>query len=248
VKREDAQIASRNSAYFETNWAVSEYVREDDLRPLETALIRQFFPPPPCRVLDIGCGAGRTTIGFAREKYRVVGMDISGALVHQAVERYPGVEFYRMDATKLAFRDRSFDAVMFSFNGIDCLYPVSQRIEAIRETFRVLKPGGIFVFSSHNLIGSIFSGGYIYIEGYWNAAKFLSRQLSNPVAREWYFLYEEDEGGPLFLYSAPPEYTVRQLASAGFSILAVRGNCDNASRRRVTLREQHVHFVAQKPK
>src|SRR5580704_14352068 len=30
VKRENAQIATRNSAYFETNWAVSEYIREDD--------------------------------------------------------------------------------------------------------------------------------------------------------------------------------------------------------------------------
>jgi SAM-dependent methyltransferase len=248
VKRENAQIATRNSAYFETNWAVSEYIREDDLRPLETTLIRQFFPPSPCRVLDIGCGAGRTTIGFARRKYHVVGMDISAALLKQAIERYPGLDFYRMDATRLAFRDHSFGAVMFSFNGIDGLYPLSRRVEAIRETFRVLKPGGIFVFGSHNLIGSIFSGGYIYIEGYWNAAKFLGRQLSNPVAREWYCRYEEDEGGPQFLYSAPPGYTVKQLVSVGFTVLAVRGNCEDASRRRVTLCEQHVHFVAQKPK
>ena len=247
MKLENAQIATRNSAYFETNWAVSEYIREDDLRPLEATLIRQFFTPPPCRVLDIGCGAGRTTIGFARQKYRVVGIDISAALLKQAVEHYPGLDFYRMDATRLAFRDHSFDAVMFSFNGIDGLYPVSQRIEAIRETFRILKPGGIFVFSSHNLIGSIFSGGYIYIEGYWNAAKFLGRQLRNPAAREWYFRYEEDEGGPQFLYSATPGWTVKQLVNVGFTVLAVRGNCENASRRRVTLREQHVHFVARKP-
>jgi SAM-dependent methyltransferase len=248
VKRENPQIATRNSAYFETNWAVSEYIREDDLRPLETTLIRQFFPPPPCCVLDIGCGAGRTTIGFARRKYHVVGMDISAALLKQALARHPGLDFYRMDATRLAFGDDSFNAVMFSFNGIDGLYPVSQRIEAIRETFRVLKPGGIFVFSSHNLIGSIFSGGYVYIEGYWNGAKFIGRQLRNPVAREWYCRYEEDEGGPQFLYSAPPGWTVKQLMTVGFTVLAVRGNCENASRRSVTLREQHVHFVAQKPK
>jgi ubiquinone/menaquinone biosynthesis C-methylase UbiE len=247
VKRENAQIATRNSDYFETNCAVSEYIREDDLRPLETTLIRQFFPPPPCRVLDIGCGAGRTTIGFARQEYRVVGVDISAALLKQAVGRHGGLDFYRVDATRLAFRDHCFDAVMFSFNGIDGLYPVSKRVEAMRETFRVLKPGGIFVFSSHNLIGSIFSGGYMYIEGYWNAAKFLGRQLSNPVVREWYIRYEEDEGGPQFLYSAPPGCTVRQLGSVGFIVLAVRGNYENASRRRVTLREQHVHFVAQKP-
>jgi SAM-dependent methyltransferase len=247
VKRENAQMVGGNSAYYETDWAVSEYNREDGLRPLEMTLVQQFFPPPPCSVLDVACGAGRTTIGFARKEYRVIGIDISTPLLREATRQYPELTFQRMDATKLAFRDQSFDAAMFSYNGIDCIYPGSGRVEAIREVFRVLRPGGIFVLSSHNLVGSIFSGGYVYLAGYWNAAKLLFHQLNNPVARQWYMRYE-DEGGSQFLYSAPPGYTVKQLVSVGFTVLAVRGNCENASRRRVTLREQHVHFVAQKPK
>jgi SAM-dependent methyltransferase len=247
VKRENTQIARGNAAYYETDWAVSEYKREDGLRPLELKLVEQFFPPPPCSVLDVACGAGRTTMGFARKQYRVVGIDISDLLLREALRRYPSLIFHRMDATKLAYRDQSFDAAMFSYNGIDCIYPVSGRVEAMREVFRVIRPGGIFVFSSHNLIGSIFSGGYVYLAGYWNAAKLLSQQIGNPVARKWYIRYE-DQGGAQFLYSAPPEYTVRQLGSVGFSVLAVCGNCENASRHKVSLREQHVHFVAQKPK
>src|SRR5580704_1364557 len=48
VKRENAQMVGGNSAYYETDWAVSEYNREDGLRPLEMTLVQQFFPPPPC--------------------------------------------------------------------------------------------------------------------------------------------------------------------------------------------------------
>jgi SAM-dependent methyltransferase len=247
VKIENARIAGGNAAYYESDWAVSEYNREDGLRPLELMLIEQFFPPPPCDVLDVACGAGRTTMGLARKQYRVIGMDISEPLLREAVRRCPKLTFHRADATKLAYRDQSFDAAMFSFNGIDCIYPVSGRMEAMREVFRVLRPGGIFIFSSHNLIGSIFSGGYAYLAGYWNALKFLSQQLRNPVARKWYIRYQ-DEGGPQFLYSAPPEYTVRQLGSVGFRVLGVRGVCENTSRWRVALREQHVHFVAERPK
>src|SRR6266849_5091724 len=122
-------IPHNNSAYYQRDWALSEYSREDGLRPLEATLVQQFFPPPRCSVLDIGCGAGRTTIGFVRNDYEVAGIDISEPLLRRAVGRYPGLHIYCMDATRLAFRDHSFDAAMFSYNGIDCVYPVSKRIE-----------------------------------------------------------------------------------------------------------------------
>jgi SAM-dependent methyltransferase len=239
-------VTHHNLANYDTSWSVGEYTREEGLRPLETTLIEEFFPQPPASVLDLGCGAGRTTIGLVDNGYQPIGIDLSETLLAQARQRYPQIDFRMMDAIRLAFADTSFAAAFFSYNGIDCIYPLADRRRCIAEVFRILTPGGIFLLSSHNLIGAIFSGGYWYLRGYWNAAKLLARQWQNAFVREWYVRYE-DGGGPQYLYSAPPSYTVRQLEAVGFSVLAVRGMTGECRPAAICMHQQHVHFVARKP-
>jgi ubiquinone/menaquinone biosynthesis C-methylase UbiE len=48
-----------------------------------------------------------------------------------------------------AFENETFDFVMFSFNGLDYLSH-SDRLLALGEIRRVLKPAGLLLFSSHN--------------------------------------------------------------------------------------------------
>src|SRR5205807_1174027 len=125
------------------------------LYPIEADLIKRYFPAPPARVLDIGCGAGRTTVELAQKGYIVKAIDLAPALLAVVRQRAPESSPEIMNATELAFPEATFDAVIFSFNGIDCVFPQSDRLKVFAEVRRVLRPGGVFYYSSHNGIGHV---------------------------------------------------------------------------------------------
>ena len=93
------------------------------------------------RLLDIGCGVGRWLEALRAAGGDVVGIDWSLAALTGVRERL-GVPVLRMSAAALGFADKSFD-------GINCVTvlqhnpPDAQEL-ALRETFRILKPGGWF--------------------------------------------------------------------------------------------------------
>lgn len=102
------------------------------------------------RILDLGCGAGRTTKILRQNFDMVIGTDISRPMIEKAQKLHPDINFNIASATNLPYADEWFDAVFFSFNGLDYLYPETEREKALREIKRVLKPGGLFAYSSHN--------------------------------------------------------------------------------------------------
>lgn len=101
-------------------------------------------------VLDIGIGGGRTTAYLVNKCKHYTGIDYSQGFVSAAQIKYPKKDIRLMDARDLSvFVNNSFDFVNFSFNGIDYVSP-ADRQKIFSEINRVLKPGGIFFFSTHN--------------------------------------------------------------------------------------------------
>jgi len=102
--------------------------------------------PPDAQVLDVACGPGNTTRPIASNLGpggRVVGLDASAAMLHQAVtdtsdER---IEYVHGDAAALPFGDQTFDAVTC----LAALYLMDDPYAVITELVRVLKPGGRIV-------------------------------------------------------------------------------------------------------
>lgn len=107
--------------------------------------IMNLLPPRPARVLELGCGGGWFSCMLARHGYRVVGVDISEAMVALAQEnrRTQGLDnaaFLQGDYESLSFADE-FDAVVF----YDSLHHSESEHAALAAAYRALKPGGILI-------------------------------------------------------------------------------------------------------
>lgn len=161
---------------------------------------RRFFRkhlPAAGRILDLGCGAGRTTFGLREEGYRdLVGADLSADLIRRArlhaARRGLKIPFRVADACRLPFRGGSFDACLFSFNGLMTIPRRSRRIAAMREIRRVVSPGGCFVFTTHDRTGD---------DPFWRKQKSLWKAgRQDPQLHEFGDELIEELGRPTFVH------------------------------------------------
>lgn len=101
-------------------------------------------------VMDIGCGAGRTSFFLTQFTPRYIGIDVSSMMVKHCRRKFPNADFIQCDVRDLGlFQSGRFDFILFSANGLD-LIGHDARVTALGEIKRVLKDDGIFVFSAHN--------------------------------------------------------------------------------------------------
>ena len=116
------------------------------------ALLR---PGPGLALADFGCGPGddaRKLADLAAPGGRVVGFDISAAMLAQARERHgatPGLSFVKVGA-------RGMDAPSDSFDGVRAdrvLIHVPDPHATLAEMIRVAKPGGRIVVSEADMPG-----------------------------------------------------------------------------------------------
>lgn len=96
---------------------------------------------PGERVLDLAAGTGTSSEPLADAGVDVVPCDFSPGMVEVGRRRRPDLPFVVGDATDLPFEDGEFDAVTISFG----LRNVVEVDVALREMFRVTRPGGRLV-------------------------------------------------------------------------------------------------------
>ncbi len=120
--------------------------------------LHAYLPPAPARILDCGGGPGRYTVALAQEGYRVSLLDLSEkclAFARGKAEELgvAGIEaFVHASATSLPFPDEQFDAVLLA-GPLYHLVREEDRLAAMRESLRVLKPGGLVAAAIVPLMG-----------------------------------------------------------------------------------------------
>ncbi len=119
--------------------------------PLESAFLKimrkKLIASAEGRVLEIGAGTGANFKYYTNEKIDKV--TVADKEMHTAAEKRATdkMHFIEANALSLPFPNNSFDTVVESL----LLCSVDGEIDAIKEIYRVLKPGGRFIHIDHRL-------------------------------------------------------------------------------------------------
>ncbi|MFI6980513.1 demethylmenaquinone methyltransferase [Embleya sp. NPDC050154] len=110
-------------------------------RSWRKAVARAVDARPGERVLDLAAGTGTSSLPFRDAGADVVPCDFSVGMLREGKRKHPELPFTAGDATRLPFKDATFDAVTISFG----LRNVEDTQGALREMLRVTRPGGRLV-------------------------------------------------------------------------------------------------------
>jgi ubiquinone/menaquinone biosynthesis C-methylase UbiE len=177
----------------------------------EQVLINQTFPNKSVKILELGCGGGRVGLGLAKDGYNnltitdfsPVMVDITQAVFAEAgVVKTATIEI--ANACQLTYPDCTWDGVIFAFNGLMCLRGQADRVEALAEIYRVLKPRGKFLFTANDRE----KGEHADL---WKNEPVLPGCQNGD---RWH----ETESTPVFMHSSTESETRQELLNAGFRI------------------------------
>lgn len=103
----------------------------------------------PRTAVDLACGTGSVTLLLAREGLDVIGVDLSAEMLSVASQKAQELEqpplFVCQDLSRLRL-PRGVDLAVCALDSLDYITDPASCAEAIRRVYRVLNPGGIFIF------------------------------------------------------------------------------------------------------
>jgi len=136
------------------------------------------------RVLEVGCGAAAAARWLATQGAEVVGIDLSAGMLRHALlaAKSSGVRvpLVQGDVLALPFPDASFDMACTAFGAIPF---VEDSAAAMREVYRVLRPGGRWVFSVTHPMRWVFlddpgESGLIAVHSYFDRQPYVERDAA----------------------------------------------------------------------
>jgi SAM-dependent methyltransferase len=187
-------------------------------------ILERFLPSPPAKVLDVGGGPGGYACWLAARGYRVHLFDITPRhveLAREASARQPDAPLAGAevgDARALPGRDYTADTVLL-LGPLYHLTDRADRLQALREAHRVLRPGGVVLAAAISRFASALDGlarGFLKDPMF---AEIVRRDLTdgqhrNPTGRPEYFM-------DTFFHH--PDELRAEVAEAGFAEPKVYG-------------------------
>lgn len=235
---EPTALVDRNIERFRDPQVVAEYAAASGPRDCEAALFATFIASGS-DILDLGVGGGRTTAILAPLARNYLGVDYSEKMIEVARQKFPQYAFAVMDAADMAsLASESFDVVLFSFNGLGFPYPSHRRRQCIHECHRLLRQGGMFIFSLHDadrlflrparksrsLIGTL--------KAFLGALRQKATQGTVTLAslRGRGYIRISADGGVVKIFAASIAFVQHELSAVGFNFVSVYPVTENFKR------------------
>jgi len=193
------------------------YFAENRLFAFDEQVLARHFTRPG-RVVDLGCGTGRTLLPLARRGFFAIGVDLSRPMLAVAGRKTTeqGLMIARVQANLVeldCLRGGSIDYATCMFSTLGMIQGRPNRARVLGHVCRLLKPGGLFVLHVHN----VWFGLRDPVSRRWLARQVLRRLLRRDVELgDKFFDYR---GIPkMFLHTFTERELRVDLPRAGFAI------------------------------
>lgn len=206
--------------YYQTKKVLEHYeeaTRRIGLWKSEELIFRQAFPSEHGSLLELGCGTGRIAFSLWSLGYeKIWATDFSSKMIRSSLAinsvRRTGIHFEKQDARNMSFEDQSFHGIIFGFNGLMQIPGSQNRSQAMQEVFRLLKPDGKFVFTTHDRSMPKWKKFWL------NERKKWRRGLQDAALLEFGDRFEETPKGKLYIHVPEISEIRKALKQIGFVV------------------------------
>ena len=142
------ETAAKQALWDERNPGNQAILRERHSKTHRVLHSNGFLPLNGKKVLEVGCGTGKTLAGlveFGAEPQKLFGVDLLPDRIEEAKSRYSNLHFECGNAEKLNFPNGSFDLILF-FTVFSSILDGDMAKNVASEAQRVLKPGGAMLW------------------------------------------------------------------------------------------------------
>lgn len=204
------------------------WARRADIEPAEAYLLQKYLDPMK-RTVEAGIGGGRLLLSLGELGFtQLHGFDFVPEFVHAARARDTGhrLKLSSQDATRLGYVDSSFDQIIYLQQVLSLVESPQGRRHAMEEAFRILRPGGVALFSflSHEVRSKGFS--YRFFSTYLQMLRWIRGARRDRQVWPWLRLGGKINGRALYdagpyVYWYRAGEAVDELQRAGFTITGV---------------------------
>ena len=184
------------------------------------------------RILDIACGTGRHSIELARRGYQVTGVDLSESQLARARKKADeagvAVEFLRMDAAELPFRNTYGLALMLCEGAFPLMETDEKNFRILQSASAALEPGGKLICTTLNALFPLYHSVKDFINTQGSTVESVANHFDLMTFRDRSTIEVRDDAGRKKVlhcderYHTPPEMAWL-LKSAGFATVEIFG-------------------------